>query len=275
MAIRISGSKRVNRNSFDVVNLVDAATPGGQQPDGQSGWTLVMSDEFNGSMSVTDSILGRVKFRTDGPSWSTWYPEWQMFVDDNPTAKWHTNTSYEAYYDTSKVSLDGAGSLLLKCDKETSIAGLDYTAGMIQSIPFHTTTYGFYEARIKIQTASVQGHWPAFWLTASPTNTWPPEIDIWEYFWQGTQFSQNSYVVGDMVALTTNAPSALTNWHTYGCAWQPGYVRFYVDGVQTNQTTSVVPFTAQYLILNNGARTPGVPTFNSNDMWVDYVRVWQ
>lgn len=274
MALSIRTEKVKDRDTVEPSPLIDPDTGYTTQPVGQSGYSLIMSEEFNGTMTVTDAPNGLVTFRSGGPEWATWYPNWSMFTSQSPGGN-HTNTDYESYYATSKVSLDGAGGLLLKCDKETTVAGLDYTAGMIQSLGFCTPTYGYFECKLKIQTASVNGHWPAFWMSSSAVNTWPPEIDIFEYFWLGTQFSQNSYIVGSNVALTTNAPSALTNYHVFGCKWTGSAVTWYVDGTQTNQTTSIVPQSAQYVLLNNGARTPASPTFSSNDVTVDYVRVWQ
>lgn len=275
MAVRVGGAVVKDRFTVETPanSLIDPAT-GAVQPVGQTGYSLVMSEEFAGTMTVTDATNGLATFRSGGPTWAMWYPNWTDFTSQSPGGN-HTNTDYASYYDGTKVSLDGAGALKLACDKQVTVTGLPYTAGMIQSIGFLTPLYGYFEAKIRIATASLQGHWPAWWMSASAVNTWPPEIDIFEYFWLGTQFSQNSYVVGSNVTFNANASSALTNYHVYGCKWTSTAVTWYVDGVQTNQTTSIVPNLSQYLILNNGARTPGNPTFASNDMFVDYVRVWQ
>lgn len=274
MAMKIGGSKIRDRNTVDALLMVDPATTPGQQPVGQSGWALVQSEEFTGTMSVTDSVKGFVKFRDTGYEWSTWYPEWQMFVDDNPTAKWHTNTNYDAYYDTSKVSLDGAGSLLLKCDKQAQ-SGCNYTAGMIQSLPNSNYLYGYFEARIKIATQGVTGHWPAWWVTSSATNTWPPEIDIWEYFGDASgSYWNNTFLQSGTYSSATSTTT--TAWHTYGCKWTSTSVTWYRDGAQTNTIGSTgTPTSAQYLIVNNGSQKSASPVFTANDMWVDYIRVWQ
>lgn len=251
------------------MSLVDPATGAGTQPVGLTGYTLVMSEEFGGTMQTVDAGLGYVRLRPDGPRWATWYPDWPMFdaeVGDN-----RSNTNYEAYYDPSKVSLTG-GTLRLMADRQTSFPGLDYTAGMIQSLPDFAFQYGYAEARIKIDTAGLQGHWPAFWLTSSTYNTWPPEIDIWEYFANGTQYEQNVYVPGQSAFNTHTA--TMTDWHVFGCRWNSSGVTFYLDGV-ANDSTAISPSGPQYVILNNGARTPATPTFQSTGINVDYVRIWQ
>lgn len=256
--------------------LIDQATPAGAQPSWSSGKSLVVSEEFGGSMTVTDAALGMVRFRDNGPQWATWYPNWPRFNAQSPGGN-HTNTNQGAYYATSKVSLDGAGSLLLRCDQEQSVAGLAYTAGMIQSLGFFTPLYGSFEARIRIERRS--GLWPAFWSSASAFDQWPPEIDFWEYFGNGvggnSTFLTNTYLPGQgapTYSFETSVPE-IQDWHTYGCEWAPGMVRFYTDGVLTNQTTQS-PSAAMYMILNNGMTgTFGTP-FASGNMWVDWLRFW-
>lgn len=276
MAITVTGAAHTGATSGGgtSTSLVDPAT-GTVQPVGQTGWTLAMSEEFGGTMTVTDSTLGYVKFRSDGPTWATWYPDWPMFDSQSPGGN-HTNTNYAAYYATSKVSLDGAGTLRLACDKQVTATGLPYTAGMIQTLPSYTPTYGYFEARIKVDTAGVTGHWPAWWASASAFNTWPPEIDIWEYFGNGTQYNNNTFMVGQST-FTTTATATQDAYHVYGCKWTASTVVFYLDGTVTNTVTNVaqVPQTAQYLLLNNGARDVANPTFTSNGISVDYVRAWQ
>ena len=55
--------------------LIDPATPAGQQPQGVTGRTLVLSEEFNGSLIDTDAANGVIKCRTDGPEWGWLVPE--------------------------------------------------------------------------------------------------------------------------------------------------------------------------------------------------------
>jgi hypothetical protein len=254
---------------------VDPATTSSVQPDGQSsGWVLTDSEEFAGTMSVEDSTAGLVKFRSDGPLWRTWYPEWQMFFDDSAAGP-HSNTNYEAYYVTSKVSL-GSGALRLACDRQTTLSGWDYTAGMITTIPSQRTfLYGFFEVRARI-TGGGTGNWPAFWTTSATTNTWNSEIDMWESF-NSTFYKTNVYVDsnggsnGDGLWTENSITFDQSAYHTYGCRWTPSGTTFYRDGVQTF-TTAQRPTEAHYLLLNNGAQSSAV--FSSSLVEFDYVRVW-
>lgn len=273
----VSAERRWSATPPPVTNI-DPATTANVQPVGLTGWTLVLSEEFGGTLTVTDAVNGLVRFREDGPSWATWYPDWPQFAGE--VGGNHSNTNQEAYYDTGKVSLSG-GALQLACDRQTTFTGLDYTAGCIQSWPFFNLTYGYMEARIKIDSDQA-GHWPAWWISASDYNAWPPEIDIWEWFGEGaanSYYLNNSY--GDPGGGTFTSSNITgvdqTVFHTYGAQWANGIVRWYRDGSLTNtcSTASQVGTLPQYLILNNGARTSVGPTFTSCGMTVDYVRVWQ
>lgn len=260
------------------VDRVDPASPVGIQPDGQSsGWSLTDSEEFaTGTMTVMDAANGIVRFRPGGPRWRTWYPDWQMFYDDSAAGP-HSNTNYDSYYTTAKVQ-PGAGFLTLKCDLETTLAGWDYTAGMIATEPSRSFQYGFFEVQMRI-TGGGPGVWPAFWTTSSQTNTWNSEIDIIEAF-DLTNYKSNVYIDsnggsnGDGVWTEANLvlPSQ-ASLHTYGCRRLPTGTTFYRDGVQV-ATTPNVPSEQHYLILNNGAYRPTNPSFATSSLIVEYVRVW-
>jgi len=70
------------------------------------------------------------------------------------------------------------------------------------------------------------------------------------------------------------------DFHTYSVDWQPGSLKWLIDGKVTQQTTSNVPNVPMYLILNLalGGNWPGQPTAATKfpaEMPVDWVRVWQ
>ena len=274
MAVTVTGVRRKDRDTVEGTTLIDGDTTPGIQPVGRTGFTLVMSEEFNGTMVVDDAGLGLVHFRPGGMQWSTWYPNWTNFTSQSPGGN-HTNTGYDAYYDTSKVSLVG-GALKLECDLQTT-GGLPYTAGMIQSLPSYNPTAGFFEARLKMDAQAVNGHWPAFWMSCSNVNQWPPEIDIMEYFWSGSNYEVHIFMPGgggQFDDITNNAGD-LTQYHVFGCDWNQTNVRFYLDGtLMATAGSGFTPDDPQYLILNNGAREPANPNFASNDVYFDYVRAW-
>ena len=106
------------------------------------------------------------------------------------------NDNYAGYITDQNTFVEN-GQLFLQNKKET-IQGVDpvgtfeYTTGWInslQKINFNGTQKGIYiDIRCKFPTGDKV--WPAIWLIDdSPNRTWPPEIDIWEYF--GKFFNTN------------------------------------------------------------------------------------
>ena len=73
----------------------------------------------------------------------------------------------------------------------------------------------------------------------------------------------------------TPSMSSKAGWHIFGADWEPGAIKFYYDGKQVGQATSGVTNSPMYLILNYAAGSWGGPTSASQEMLVDYVRVWQ
>lgn len=255
-------------------SLVDPDTPAGQQPVGITGKTLVMSEEFNGSLIDTDVPNGYVKCRPSGPEWAVWYPNWPRFTSQTPGGN-HTNTSVDGYYQRNRVST-AAGSLVLDAVKDAPVSGLNYSLGMLQSLPGFTISAGrFVEARIQMSAMTPQS-WPAGWMASAIFDQWPPEIDYFEAPVGGNGTSstlyQNVYNSGDAAYTTQFAGVDMTAWHTYACDWQAGTVKFYMDGALKSTATRTLAG-PQYLLFDMAAASGG--TFSSESMFVDYVRVWQ
>ena len=133
------------------------------------------------------------------------------------------------------------------------------------------------EARVWMDGSSNIANWPAFW--ADGTGDWPTtgEIDVmeglngrpsWHYHW-GTNSNHQS--AGGYPTL-----SSKVGWHTFGADWQPGYVKFYYDGVYVGQATEGIVSGPMFLILNYGLSTEISPPVQVPSYFlVDYVRVWQ
>jgi beta-glucanase (GH16 family) len=253
--------------------LIDPDTAAGQQPVGQTGRTLVMSEEFNGTMAVDDTDLGLVHFRDGGAQWATWYPDWPRFNEQDPGGN-HTNTNDASYFTTSQVSL-ADGACVLTSVKQETVAGLPYTSGMITSMPSFTPQYGYTEARLKFSAMNT-GMWGGGWMSCSDFNDWPPEIDYFEYFAGDPGYGNNVWMPDADPGyhnLNAHAIDAL-NWHVYGCDWQPSGVTFYLDGEQTSTTTKS-PGTEQYLIFDMGNTAAANPSYATAALLIDYVRHWQ
>jgi hypothetical protein len=147
--------------------------------------------------------------------------------------------------------------------------------------------YGQIEGRIKIPKG--QGIWPAFWLLQS-NGVWPPEIDILEGVDPSAMYIAQHYHYGtkDTDFTKHEGPGYPTStdmsldFHRYSVDWQPDYIRWFIDGVMTQEFTDKknIPNKPMYILLNLavGGSWPGYPTSATKfpaRMEVDYVKVWQ
>ncbi len=119
-----------------------------------------------------------------------------------------------------------------------------YISGRINTHidPAGRMKYGFFEARIKVPGGlyhAGSGAWPAFWLlgTNFPKVGWPHcgEIDIMEYSGNrprqitGTIHGPDGVGAGG-VYLLAKGHRFWKRYHTFGCYWSPGSIRFECDG---------------------------------------------
>ncbi len=177
--------------------------------------------------------------------------------------------------------------------------GRTYTSAHMTTKGKADWTYGRFEVRAKLPTAAgtTKGLWPAFWLR--PTAGGTGELDVLEaigsdssgiestkvhqtiwYDYSGTHKQQPA-----TVTVPNGLPSA--GYHVYASEWEPGVIRWYIDGVLTyTRTTATTPWLDQafnkpfYLRLNLaiGGGWPGSPTSATQfpaSYDVDYVRVYQ
>jgi beta-glucanase (GH16 family) len=279
----LQSHKIVEEARFKAEQAAKAASkPVTIQPDVKdtTKWAMAFQDDFSAP------TLNRQK-------WSTCY-EW--FDAANSGCTNPGNKELQWYLDNQIAIKDG--NLVLTADKNPVTVNKNgaaevypYRSGMVStgrpdlnSGVKWQGSYGFYEARIKLEAG--RGKWPAFWLL--PTDKqWPPEIDIMEflghnpkevlmtYHWadaDGKHKEDSSYIKSD-VAYTDD-------WHIYAVNWQPGRIDWYIDGILKKSETSLnIPGKPMQLILNLavGGHLPGNPDASSKfptSMSVDYVRVY-
>ncbi|MBT4033358.1 MAG: glycoside hydrolase family 16 protein [Candidatus Marinimicrobia bacterium] len=239
-------------------------------------WEIIWQDEFEGPLGQSP----------DSVNWmyDTWGNE----------SGWGNN---QLEYDTDRpenVSLDGAGNLAIVARKE-SYAGKGYTSARITTQGLRESTYGRFEARIKLPWG--QGLWPAFWLLGSDFNTagWPHcgEIDIMEYRGQEPSIIHGTlhgpgYSGGQGVGTSYLLSNARfdTDFHTFAVEWDLEGISWFVDDVlyQTLDSNDVNgdwvydhPF---FIILNLAVGggyvgSPDADTVFPQTMLIDYVRVYQ
>lgn len=242
-----------------------------------SGWTLVWSDEFEGTS-------------LDPEKWSAQVGD----GCDINLCGWGNNELQ--WYQASNVEV-GGGFLTITARRE-SAGGRGYTSARIRTLGKGDWTYGRIDVRAWLPRG--QGLWPAIWMLPSEDRYggWAAsgEIDIVELVGHepdrvhgtlhyGGEWPDNVY---------SGAPHVLPvgtfadRFHTFTLEWEEGEIRWYVDGrhyqTQTEWYSTGGPFPAPFdqpfhLLLNVavGGDWPGAPdasTVFPQSMVVEYIRVY-
>ena len=250
-------------------------------PINPSPWTLVWSDEFNG---------------TDGsaPDASNWTIETGGNGWGNHELEFYTNR-------VQNVQTQG-GKLVITARREgySDDKGVlfGYTSARIKTLHKFEQAYGRFEARIQIPRG--QGIWPAFWMLGKDIDSkhWPAcgEIDIMENIGKepatvhgtihGPGYSGDKGI-GSVFTLPAGKNFA-DDFHIYAVEWEPNAIRFYVDDhLYATRTPADLPSGAKwvydhpfFLLLNVavGGDWPGSPDVTTKfpqSMLIDYVRVYK
>jgi beta-glucanase (GH16 family) len=234
---------------------------------------LIWSDEFNGQ-TLSDRW-------TNGRYW------WDGDISPGGGEE-------QVYHPSAATVRDG--NLQLTATRDPRVSDFDgetyeYTSGLVttggvdgRSQPGFTFLYGTVEARIKVPKG--QGIWPAFWTLTGPIDgrysDERGEIDILELIGQRPERVEmhlhgDDFEVGD--SWDSGVDMSL-DFHTYAVDWQPGEIRWMVDGVERFRYGGPeVPSVPMYLLFNVavGGHWPGSPDESTEfpaTMLVDYVRVY-
>lgn len=231
---------------------------------------LVWSDEFDGP----NINLNNWTYDVGGDGWG------------NNEYQWYTDGSY----DNARIE---NGMLVIEA-REERVRSRNYTSARLKTQGLQSFTYGRIEARIKVPYG--QGIWPAFWSLGANFNEvgWPNsgEIDIMEHIGRepynvyGTVHGPG-YSGADSVGNGITLANPVTDdFHVFAIEWEPGEIRWYMDGLLYHTVTpDTVPgewvFEHDFFLILNvavGGYWPGYPdetTIFPQKMYVDYVRVWQ
>lgn len=214
------------------------------------------------------------------------------------------NNELEYYTNDPKNVKEQDGKLVITARKE-AVDGKPYTSTRIKTNGLYSKMYGKFEIRAKAPAG--KGLWPAIWML--PENyvygTWAAsgELDIMEGWGSrpnvvagtihyGSQWPDNVYS-GKEYVLPGN--STIEDFHTYSIEWEPGEIRWYVDGVlystkndwysKSNGQPAVnaypAPFNQKFHLLMNlavGGNFDGDPTDETvfpSSMEIDYVRIYE
>jgi beta-glucanase (GH16 family) len=269
------------------------------------GWKLVWNDEFEGTgidHTKWDFDIGNGFYDYKNHAWiAGWGNEELQYYTDAPA-----NASVKD------------GQLTIRARKE-SLHGCGYTSARLKTrrrdgTPLFATRFGRVEFRARVPWG--KGLWPALWMLPQQDKYggWAAsgEIDLMEIVGDRPHEVLNSIHFGSayprrtLITTVHRLPggSTVSDWHVYTVQWEPGEIRFYVDGVQTGtcdhwwscsklkdgqgveagKATDLNPWPAPfdqpfYLVMNVavGGNFPGTPneaTHFPAELVVDYVRVY-
>ncbi len=243
------------------------------------GYDLVWNDEFSG----TELDLDKWAYEVHNPGW--------------------TNQELQEYTRSTDNTFVRDGHLVIKAIK-TDLFGQDYyKSGKINNRTKGDFTFGKVVVSAKVPEG--QGLWPAVWMMPSNQNKyggWPKcgEIDIMEILGHQTDIAYTTIHYGNPHAsqqgtIKLEDGSFSDGFHEFSVEWEPGEMRFYVDGVNTltcNDWFTAVdggeakpypaPFDQDFYLMINlavGGTWPGNPDettdFDNAELLVDYVRIYQ
>jgi beta-glucanase (GH16 family) len=260
----------------------------------KSEWSLVWSDEFNG-----DEI--------DRSKWTFDRGNWIVDGEGNGITPGWGNNEKEYYTDSKENAFIRDGNLVIKAKKEQVVdqfGTYDYTSAKLKSKGLFSKMYGRYEIKAKLPVG--KGLWPAIWMLPEDDKygAWAAsgEIDIVEAWgsrphtvagtihygegWPNNKYSGKEYELPKQ--------RGIDKWHTYALEWEPGELRWYVDG-QLYQTQNnwyskgkdtaakyayPAPFDQEFYLVMNLAvggwfdGDPDETTIFPKEMSIDYVRVY-
>ncbi len=161
--------------------------------------------------------------RGDLPGWQ------QVFVDDFDREalgeEWSAYTGEPggdpySRWEPSQVIL-GDGSLRLRGER---VDGRWVTGGV--SNWRHSQTYGKWEVQVRVDPSDEIAYHLLLW---PQDEVWPPEIDFAESF-DGSRQTLNAFYHGAASFEERSVTIDMSQWHVVGVEWEPGVLRFTVDG---------------------------------------------
>lgn len=283
MFVLITGLDSASTSGPDVARL-----PPVSRPD-EGRWVLLWSDEFEGAAGSPPDPRKWTPQVGDGseeslPGWGNWERQYYTAEPEN-------------------LALDGQGNLAITARKvegsrwQCYYGPCRYTSARITTRGKFAARFGRIEARIRLPRG--QGIWPAFWMLGTSIDElgWPGcgEIDIVENIgrepatvhgtvhgpgYSGARGLGGSYTLPGGQAFADD-------FHVFAVEWEPGEIRWYVDGVhyfavKRSDIPTGTPwvFDAPFFLILNvavGGSWPGYPdetTTFPQTMLVDYVRVY-
>ena len=268
-------------------------------------WVMVWNDEFEGD-------------RIDPAKWD--YDLGNGFYDYRNHA-WIPGWGNEElqYYTREPENVSVKDSLLTIRAVKESLHGCGYTSARLKTVkrdgtPLFSKRYGKFEFRAKVPWG--KGMWPALWMLPLTDHYggWAAsgEIDVMEIVGEkpdevlGTLHYGSTYSKRSLITHVHKIPedSLVSDWHVYTVEWEPGEIRWLLDGVhwatqnfwwscsknvegvgvEAKKKSDINPWPAPfdqpfYLLMNIavGGNFPGHPNPETHfpaELVIDYVRVY-
>lgn len=238
-----------------------------------------------------------------------WNDEFTTSILDN--SKWvreirepgWTNNELQRYTDSEENVYIEDGKLILKANAFDNGNETEYSSGKVTTHGKQSFKYGRFEIKAKVPYG--KGLWPAIWMMPEDESfygQWPRcgEIDIMEVLGHETDKMYGTIHYGNphkesQGTYKKENGSYSDGFHVYAMEWEPGEIRFYIDGqlyhIVNDWYTKVeggdeiaypAPFDQPFVIQMNlavGGNWPGSPDENTDfdqaKFEIDYVRVYQ
>ena len=266
-----------------VESLIDPASYGYPEVSQKSGYELVFSDEFNGT--ALNPYRWHSQLRWDGEFNGERYEyriingEDQFYVNVLSPDQEHQEKITPVYnpfqFDGSTLSIRAKKNPLQTTKNKRNYGSLSemssqqtFLSGAISTHEKFSQKYGYFEARIKIPSAT--GTFPAFWLfheRRAWEGTQRTEIDVMENLGHAPWYIYNSFhyfknvtssYSGDANFIKPKPSGQIytgtdysENFHVYAVKWTPGRVIWYIDGQQVSEmVNNEANFEELYVMLN-------------------------
>ncbi len=233
------------------------ASPSGQvMPTGDiPGWRQIFAEDFN-----TAVPLGKFPGTVYGNKFKV-YPDGTLDTAGRAGAP--------SQYGPSKVISVSNSLLNLYLHTEN---GTHLSAAILPTLPGNHL-YGKYTVRFI--SDPLRGFKTA-WLLWPSSGKWPydGEIDFPESDLSGPitgyMHHQGATVVGDQHVVNTTV--TYTSWHTASIEWLPDHINFLLDGEIVGTSTSRIPDTSMFWVLQTEACLPGhSPVTMDGNLLIDWI----
>ena len=257
----------------------------------------VLDPDANPTTSDYTNLVWSDEFEIDGAvNSANWHHQTLL-----PNSWGWFNNESQHYTDRIENSYVADGNLHIAAIRETfTDQGLtrEFTSARLNSK--FAFTYGRVVARAILPEGG--GTWPAIWMLGKNiaeeggywaeefgTTGWPEcgEIDIMEHWGYNQNVISAALHTPSSFGATENHATIFDenvsqDYHLYEMEWSPEKIKFSLDGsvyyvyAPENQTPETWPYTKdQYLLLNVAMEENVSPSYEQDEMILDYIRVYQ